>query len=192
MSAEGNFRIEMLLVLFIVVPACSSAPNQSMRFNARVEHTSDIDKIKLQFAFSSATKQVILIDWDALSVYNPQYEEDSLINVSDLNGTINSIHHSQFVIENKSNQRRLFSDVILFEGETMEMKSAFPVGNNIDTLNLEANKPSLVRSAPIIVNRLKVSETDKTIRLHYLFKPTDEQKRNGFKQLILTSNWFEL
>jgi hypothetical protein len=191
MSIRRNFLNKLsVLLLVLLILACSSSHHQSVDFTVKSEPIED-SKVVLSFDFKSSDAQTILIDWDALSVYNPQYEKN-VKELTDLEEVLNHIEHPQFVIENKTNQQRLFSDVQLFEGETMEMKSVFPVGPDVDTIDLEPNKSAVVKSEPIILNRLKISESDKTIRLHYLFKPTDEQKRNGFEQFIMTSNWFEL
>jgi len=140
MNTKRNSQNNLLLPLLFVFASSGSSQTQSIDFDVKAEQTSEANKVVLIFNFKSEHPNAILIDWDALSIYNPQYEDESVKDASDLNAILNHIKHSQFVIENKQNQQRLFFDVELFEGETMDMKSVFPIGLTLILLTLNPTK----------------------------------------------------
>ena len=55
---------------------CSSEQNPKIDF--KITPKSYGEKIELTLNFISTRKQSILIDWDALSIYNPSFEKDKL------------------------------------------------------------------------------------------------------------------
>lgn len=67
------------------------------------------------------------------------------------------------------------------------MKSVFSFEDEIDTLRMVANKEIEITSEGIDINRLRVKQIDNKIRLHYLFKPTEEQKLAGYESLCLST-----
>lgn len=151
------------------------------------------NKMKLSFFILSNRDSTFLWDWNALSVETSNVEKDNLISSKDgPEDILKKISNSQIVIENKKMSKRFFSDVKLFEGETVNVKTFFRAGDSYDTIRARAGKEFFIQSRSIDVNRFKIIESDTTIRLHYLFKPTKEQESVGFKPLIITSEWFSL
>jgi hypothetical protein len=182
-----------LLIPFLVV-SCSKEQDHRITFKVQVQsNNTDKPKVQLVFDFVSAHNEVILLDWTTLSVHDPCFEKDGLLtDRTDLKNLIDSLKCPQFVIENENRELKLFSDLQLFEGESVEVESEFLLEPHIDTLVIPSNKPIQVKSESIDINRFKIRESDSTVRLHYLFKPAEVQRLAGFKPLILTSNWFKL
>lgn len=189
-------RVGICIGIFCLFACTSRQSNErDLNIDFKISPISfpDKNKVQLTFSFASDTEQKILMDWDALSVYDPPFEKDSILTRKmSIDELLGEISHSQFVIENESHERRLFSDIQLFEGETIEMKSEFKLEPKIDTIIIRPKIPVEVKSDVIDTKRLKIQESDSTVKLYYLFKPTDEQKAAGFKPQILSSNWFKL
>ncbi len=185
-------RNSFFLSLILLISQCSNEKETQIEFTVVPELSEEGDTLRMQFDFRSDAQQTLLLDWDALSIYDPTFEKEGLLaNDIELRNLLDSISQSQFVIENETRDRRFFSDIKLFEGEIMEAKSVFSFDSQVDTLHLSKNGIS-IKSMAINVNRLKIEPTDSVIRLHYLFKPTTEQKRAGFKVLIVSSDWFKI
>jgi hypothetical protein len=186
-------KCKIRLLLFFLFLQCSSEPKSSIVFKVFAEKNKEGNEVRLAFTFASNKEATLLFNWDALSVFDPTFEKDGILqNKEPLEKLIDSISNTQFVIENESHENRFFSDIQLFEGEQMDVKNVFALEPKIDTVKINVNHVVNLKSEPINSNRLKINLTDSLIRLRYLFKPTSEQQAAGFKPYILTSNWFKL
>lgn len=134
-----------------------------------------------------------IFDHDALSLYSYTAEDKKFVNsLDDLSVLRDSIQHTQFIVENLKNERRFFSEIIFFDGERFESKDVFKLDRAIDTLRLRRNQLGKVESIFIDVNRLKINENDSIIRLYYIYKPNEQEKKDGFSSIFLKSNWISL
>jgi hypothetical protein len=182
-----------LIVLALTLCQCTSDTSSQAQFLVTPKFSREGNKVVLDYKFQSKEKQTFLLNCDALSVYDPNFErEDLLKNIPDLNRLLDSLKYSQFVIENKKNEKRFFSDIKLFEGEEMAMKSVFSFEDKVDTVSISIGKEALLSTDTILINRLKINKSDDEIRLHYLFHPTVEQTQLGYRPMLITSNWFKL
>jgi hypothetical protein len=166
---------------------------QVIEFTVLPEFSKNHKQIQLNFSVKSTKAMQFLIDWDALMVEDPRFEKEGLLSKGlCMDELLDSIRYPQFVIENKDGEKRFFSDIRLFENETIQMKSVYRMQSDIDTVKVSPFGVSKVESKYIDVNRLKINESDSEIRIHYLFAPTEQQKLAGYGKLRLTSNWFSL
>ena len=185
-------RNSFFFLVFLLIGRCSADKESKIQFTVESRLNDKGDTLSLQLSFRSNNQQTLLLDLNALSIYDPNFESEELLSDDlEIEKIIDSISHTQFVIENSANTKRFFSDIKLFEGETMEVKNIFSFDSQIDTLRLSKDQVT-AKAITINVNRLKIEPSDTVIRLHYLFKPTAEQKQAGFKAFVVSSNWFKL
>jgi len=110
-----------------------------------------------------------------------------------------SLSKSELIIENKQGQFRIFNLPRNIDGMFVSLKTRFYSCDNVyiedpceEIYELTGEKPVKFK-VDILVNDLKIQDTNEEIRLHYVFKPTERQQKLGFTQsFILTSNWISL
>lgn len=186
-----RFCIAIILLSVIECNIQSNSENLSFEIFSSVNVHGNTVKLDMKFGNDLKDKR-ILIDKDAFSIYDPKFESDSIkLEGVALIKVLEDLRYSQFVLENNSFKRRLFSDVRIFDGEQIEMKSEFSLTQSYDTVDLVKGK-GVIHFDSIQLKRLKIDESDSIVRLHYLFKPTPDQMKYGFRSVILTSNWFSL
>lgn len=179
--------------------------NESFRVGTK---ELDRDYVVTEFTFSSDVDTTFLFDRKSLCFFCIDNKEDSSLSWSvynsisvsrDLVSILNKISYSQILVENKGSIGHFFTHFIYMD--TTKGFSYDPIypcdplspstysEECVKTVRLKPGKPESFR-VTFLKNHLRTSADDNEIRLHYLFKPTQEQKAQGFKPLILTSNWF--
>ncbi|BDD07413.1 hypothetical protein AUTU_48960 (plasmid) [Aureibacter tunicatorum] len=171
---------------------------QDIIFNVSVEdaynlstETVDDDNINIYLSLKSETDQEIVLDLEALCFQKPVDEKIdlSISHYDSWTEILSLLVKTQFIIENQRGKFNFFSG-LYYVGEYLEF--TFPDEcNEKEKIFLEKNIPNEITLFNLR-NFYKVESDDKIVRLHYLFKPTEEESEDGFKPLILTSNWFDL
>jgi hypothetical protein len=191
------YRI-LLLVIFIHFLSCESNNEIVCNYNVTpiFSVNSGTNEISLKHSFTCNEEYKLLFDRDALSFYSHEIPDtDLLLENGSLTHILTVIESSQFVVENINGDRRFFSDLRLFEGETITISNnepVFSIDDYIDTLNVKKNENNVsIETEYFDSNRYKVNKEDDLIRLNYLFKPSLKQKEKGYQEMILTSNWFD-
>jgi hypothetical protein len=152
-----------------------------------------IEYIALTSEFKFTRDVNFIFDHDALSLESYTTEDEKIVNIpNDLFAIIDSIRRPQFIIENQKSEKRFFSEIKFFDGEKISPKCVFKLERTLDTLRLRKNQSAKVKSIVIDVNRLKINEGDSTIRLYYVYKPTEEEKAIGFSPICFKSDWVNL
>jgi hypothetical protein len=181
--------------LFLSCATCTKRKidDFDIQLSAIPEFTNQKKQLRLKLSFKSYKKRSFLFDRKVFSVYDPNFEnEDLLAKGMDQMKLLDSIRFSQCIIENKMHEKRFFSDIRLFENETIQAKSVFMLDPNYDTINLTSNNEINIYTDYIDVNRFKNEIDDDTIRITYFFKPLHKQEIFGFKTIVTTSNWFPI
>jgi hypothetical protein len=165
----------------------------------RENDTTDTDMLMLEFLFVSDTASTLIVDLASFSEELIQKckirrGNNKLLNILklNLNLLLNHISISMAIIENENNEMRFFS--LLPYRNYARSKNSHIIDCNDESkreLNLNPND-SLYFPISFYKNDLRVKITDKKVRIHYLYKPTEEEKKRGFTAMVLTSNWFIL
>ena len=192
MNIFGDISRVLTSFLVLVQVACSNKPSKSLEFVVIPEHGQEANELNLRLKFQSNTKDSFLFDRAVFSIYDPVLEDSDLLLKYNPSNILNALEHSQCMIESTTHSKRFFSNIQLFKGEVMQMKSILMLEPTYDTIRLLPNKASEVTINRINVNRLKNELNDDTIRIHYFFKASKEQIAQGYKSMALVSNWFSL
>jgi hypothetical protein len=184
------------LALFLFLPRFLSFTNQnspSTHLNITTQLATSGTQVRLILTFSSNGNDTFLFDKSMFSVFNRNFEPASHLKKGKDGATIyKKINTSQCIIENKDGVQRFFSDLRLFAGEVIQYKSVFQVDRSYDSVYLTPDNKVTLTTHFIDVNRLRNSPKDSVIRIVYIFRPNDAQKKIGLKPKEITSNWFSI
>ncbi|MFO0508361.1 MAG: hypothetical protein ACK5YS_05770 [bacterium] len=189
-------RTKIFTLLIIFLNGCSSElPNELNDFVITPTYSTKdgVEYIGLTSEFKFNRDTNFIFDHDALSLDSYYAEDENILNAqNDLFVIMDSIKHPQFVIENRKGVMRFFSEITFFEDEKFNSKDVFKLERTLDTLKIRRNESAIVKSIFIDVNRLKINQSDSTIRLYYIYKPSEEERALGFNPIVLKSNWVSL
>lgn len=187
---KGNWLFFVSLFFYF---SCVKKNSSETRININSEFDSTGKQLRLKLNFKSAEKDTFLFDRNVFSVFNSNLENENLL-LGEITETslVDKIKYSQCIVENKKHVKRFFSDVRLFENEEVQAKSVLMLDPNYDTISLAPNNEINVSTNYIDINRFKNDVSDSVVRVIYIFKPTSEQEKLGFRPKILTSNWFSV
>lgn len=189
-------RIRIYIAIVFFLNGCSSSlENEFNDFVITPTYSAKngVEYVALTCEFKFNRDVNFIFDHDALSLdsYNTE-DEKTVRSLDDLLSALASIEHPQFIVENQKGKKRLFSEVIFFDGEKFNPKDVFKLERTLDTLRIIKDQSVKVKSIFIDVNRLKINKGDSVIRLYYMYKPTEEEKKMNFYPILLKSNWINL
>lgn len=171
----------LLLVLF-TFNQC-----EIISWEAKLETTNG--SLQLVNKFKSTKEVDIIFDRKSFS-YVCYYGEDVELDC-DMENLIKKLNHNQIILENEDGQRRLYSNVHFDEDEIKELPDENCMYDWYEYLTLN-DKTQLIKVDIPYLSDLKVDKSDDKIKMFYIFKPSEEQKKKGYSNLILRSNWITL
>lgn len=156
---------------------------------------SQKEEVLIGCSIHSTIPTQIILDWHAFTTKTHNaMDQLKLKNIDpNLDSIITNIDFSQVLIENTAGQYRFYSaekqfksrEIIAFDGYYSYLN------NHFEKINMSSNDYYYFEFPTKKID-LKIELEDKEIRLHYLYKPNQEQASLGFEPLILTSNWLTL
>lgn len=187
-----NIRSIILVFILFLFQNCKRRNVDFIKFQVTTKY-AELGKIKLNISFSSNSDTSFLWTSDVFSVGRGYPEKNKTIRIDESpESVLKRISLPQIIIENNQFQKRFFSDIVLFEGETIHTSSYFLMRSSYDTIVIKSDEKRSLQTDTIDINRLKINLTDSIIRFHYLFPSTQDQKLEGFKPLTITSNWINI
>jgi hypothetical protein len=111
---------------------------------------------------------------------NKQVEnlEESTILIEDKRGNF------KFIGERRENKERPYRLDYLEEGCVLSCKSIIESNSKKEVVVFE--------DIEVCIDDLKIADNIGKIRLYYIYVPTSQEEKNGFKRKIIKSNWFVL
>ncbi|WP_088342419.1 hypothetical protein [Robiginitalea sediminis] len=128
------------------------------------------------------------IDWSAFNLLEGDHPESELLDEYELDELLEMIDKDQLVVENAEGHRRFFSDIKTFKNETIPVTSIFDISEKGGTLQRLKSGQDIGRVICLNLNRLKINEDDKKIKVYWLVK----DKSKGENGVVLSSNWIAM
>lgn len=183
------------IIFIVIILCCTSENNESLTLKVSfvdLQSTKYGMTMKIALKFESAEQRKILFDWKTLSRECGDQENEDLIARCDhdLNKITNAMAHSQILIENKNGDMFFFTD-----HRVLHKKKPAPLVNCgaswLQQIELQPGQANSIISGEKFEFDLKPKKTDALVRMHYIFKPTPDQLKDGFGPFTLTSNWID-
>lgn len=168
----------------------TQAPKKYLEFaKLHKPSTTDLSFVELCLIFSSDQSSKLIFDESTLFEANMQEEKLNLIlyTSNNLELILDRINSNQIIIEDKNGKMRFYSQQEYKDGKVY-LQESIPLEDSFSYIQLKPNNP-IKSSYKIYRSFISIKNGRGCIRLHYLFKPNQEQKDEGYSNLILTSNW---
>ncbi len=143
----------------------------------------------LSFNFSAKKEAKFILSWYAFETIR---EKRSFwltgFKARDLMQLLDSVPRFELVIENQDKILHFFSEPKFLN--PCGRITVFDMGRSLETIRL----PEYRKENKLTYRKedLQINEWDTKVRLHYLFNPTKNEIKEGFKKTIITSNWINL
>jgi hypothetical protein len=187
--------IVCVVLVMVALSGCDrkSATDPSLKITiAGIKENKYGPVATLVLEFKSNVERKLVFDWAAFSKECGSEQSKEVFSKcgNNLQCILDAIAHSQIVIENKKGEMLFFTEKTdAFFNRPMKLSNC--AGNSFKYLQLKANESIALFPIERFVSDLKPHENDDDVRLHYLFKPTQEQRAQGYKPIYISSNWFQ-
>lgn len=150
----------------------------------------------LKSIFTSTQDKTMVYDRSGIDTWIPiNRGESAKVNIDLLKKLLSRLDRSQILIENEQSCGVFETEnyIIPHTGGYATYGAGIPMEIHLDTIRLLAGQAYSYDLGYYRSQDLKIStKADSIFRFHYIYRPDRIHRKNGFKPMLITSDWFEL
>ncbi len=183
-----------LVLAIVILSSCQSKMINKIDFKIapKFSTSDDVKYVSDEFDITTLDTLKLIIDWKAFS-HDCYYEENrDLIRRCNqkLFCIIERIKFNEFIIEDEYGEMNFLTNAKPVDGEVYPVNDINCMEDWFTDYEILPKQSKVINTPSLIFDYLRVRPRKKKVRLHYLFKPNPHQSQEGYKELILSSDWF--
>lgn len=178
-----------LFLVLLLLAGCGGAVHAELTWRCNLIERGTYYLVECKFCSEVDTS--LLIDVGAFTYYCLHYED--IREEWDIHKISMALEQSQVILENKSGQKRLLATGHADPGEKKDIYSIHCDAFDDWVISIDHGKCARMAWGIDYLSDVRVSPNDRSVRLHYIYKPSKEKLFDQFDdELYVASNWVTL